>query len=69
MRQARHDDPVIECGFCQRRYRSSEATLSGCSACPRSADACGKVRCPHCLYDNPLPGTGLLARLLGFKNR
>jgi hypothetical protein len=60
----------IECGFCQKEYRPSESPESLCRACPSSRTSCGKSRCPHCFYDNPLPMTRStwLTRLLGKKS-
>lgn len=60
----------IECGFCLRKFSAGETPESACSACPASSGSCGKAKCPHCGYDNPLPFVAprWLANLLAFLN-
>ena len=71
MSPERLQDATIECGFCQQKYRLTESPESLCSSCPSSRNSCGKSRCPHCSYDNPLPLTGpsWLERLFGKRRR
>lgn len=71
MSPERLNETPIECGFCQKSYRPSDSSDSFCSSCPSSRNSCGKARCPHCFYDNPLPlpRTSWLARLLGRRGK
>ena len=41
---------MIRCGFCGHEYTEEEG-IKGCGKCGKP---CRSIRCPKCLYENPV---------------
>ena len=45
---------MIRCAMCQREY-DADQKAGACSSCSLLTQGCGKVKCPHCGYENQRP--------------
>jgi len=45
---------VIECALCRKMF-DPEMSNAACASCTLIAAGCGKVKCPHCGYENQRP--------------
>jgi len=46
----------MECSVCRRTFDpEAPDAAKACAGCGLAGTGCGKVRCPHCGYDNTRP--------------
>ena len=54
---------MIECAMCRRLYDADQSG-GACASCTLMAEGCGKVKCPHCGYENQRPLKDAATRFL-----
>ncbi|MGC8722397.1 MAG: hypothetical protein ACP5VF_00785 [Acidobacteriota bacterium] len=45
---------MITCAMCGRSY-DADQSAGACSSCVLITKGCGRVKCPHCGYENQRP--------------